>query len=382
MTIAAILSFLTICYAWGLLRLRSGLDKVKSERNTSCVPVSVIVAARNEEAQISACLQSLVSQDYPKQLLQIIIVDDRSHDRTAAIVRDFMADHPTIELIPVHDTVSGFAPKKYAIDQAIRRATGDIIFTTDADCTPGKHWVSEMLAYFEPEVGMVAGYNPYDANHKRNALPQKMLALDYFSMAAVAAASAGLGFPVSCSGGNLAYRKSLYVELGGFRNIQSAVSGDDDLFLEQVRDRTDWQIRYATHPRTFVPTQPPHNMRAFVDQRVRYASKGRRYAGPVQAVLVGVYLLNVSLLAVLLVAAIDHRLLLIGSVCWGVKATAEFLFLARASAKFCVAFNSRYFLPTAILHPLYIATFGLLGQIRPIHWKGDRYPARAASTYP
>ncbi|MFQ5649899.1 MAG: glycosyltransferase [bacterium] len=371
MLILTVLLFaLVLSYSAALLVLRAGLQNLARPTNHWQPTVSVVVAARNEADHIAACLHHLRRQDYPGHLLEIIVVDDRSEDRTAEIVRNLALANPAIHLVQIHDLSPALAPKKRAIDAGIRRATGEIILSTDADCRPGPRWMSHMVQYFEPKVGMVAGYNPYQTGPGASTF-QKMLMLDYFSMACVAAASAGLGFPISCTGGNLAYRRALYLQTGGFTRFGSWISGDDDLFLEHIRETTPWKIRYAATPETFVPTAPPASVREFVHQRIRYASKGRRYAWRVVAGLLVVYVMNFLIATGMVFSCFAPQT-------WGVfllalvaKSVSECALLLRGKNILHTKFSAATFVLTALSHPFYIALAGLAGQVMTFRWKGQ-----------
>lgn len=375
------LGLLLAIYLGLLAWLWRGFPRLRSGRSRAQPRISVIVAARNEEATIGHCLEALLAQSYPQERYEIIVIDDRSTDGTAQIVRNFAATHPRLRLLQVTER-SPLAPKKHAIDLGIRQARGDVIVTTDADCTPAPGWLAELIRYFEPNVGLVAGYNPYRTDGRFASRFHRMLALDYFAMACVAAASAGLGFPISCTGGNLAYRKELYEQLGGFSRKGRWVSGDDDLFLEQVRERTAWCIRYAVHPDTFVPTQPPEDLRAFVHQRIRYASKGGHYARPVTAALTVTYLLHLALVLGLLVAPLAPNLLPVWALAFGVKSACDYAFLGRGARHLRHRLRPGVFLFTALVHPPYIVVAGFLGQVATFRWKGERYAATTRTPSP
>ncbi|MFQ5753300.1 MAG: glycosyltransferase [bacterium] len=350
--------------------------KLKPGKNLAQYKVSIILAARNEEKNIAKCLNAILQQKYPKSKLEIIVIDDRSEDSTATIVKKMANSHHQIKLLQIRDISPYLAPKKRAIDSGIRQAKGEIIVTTDADCQPGPNWISELVKYFEPTVGLVAGFNPYKTGNSKSSLFQQMLALDYFAMACVAAASAGLKYPLSCSGGNLAYRKALYLQYGGFRNIGKLVSGDDDLFLEQVRENTNWKVRYAIHPETFVPTAPPTNLKAFWHQRLRYASKGRHYRLSTTLSLSAVYFLNFLLVSGLFISLFKIQIFWIWLLVFLFKWLFEFAFLKKGQQVFNCKFNLVNFILTAILHPIYIALVGLMAQISTFQWKENTYSAR------
>ncbi len=375
------LILLTGLYAVTLLILRNGFLKLNSGENKTQLKVSVIIAARNEENNIATCLNAVVKQSYPKHKLEIIVIDDRSEDRTADIVEQLANVHRQIKLHKIQDTSAQLTPKKRAIDIGVRHATGEIIVTTDADCQPGPNWITGLVKYFEPEVGLVAGYSPYRKVSSKNPVFQQMLAMDFFSLACVSAASAGLNFPVSCSGANLAYRKKLYSQLGGFKHIGNWVSGDDDFFLEQARKKTDWKIRYAIEPKTHVPTAPPENFKEFCHQRIRYASKGRHYKLPVTAILIGIYILNLLFLIGPIICLFNMAAAPFWLFCLMTKAIVERLFLISGQKIFKLKFSIFCFILTFLLHPFYIVMAGFLGQFAAFNWKGEKFSGKVNNEY-
>ena len=113
---------------------------------TADLHVAVIVPARNEEERLPRCLDSLLEQNYPKHLLDVIIVNDHSEDNTLQIAQRY-AQHgfTTIDLkdFATPDTRSY---KKLAIETAIRSTQATLIATLDADCTVDFNWLTTMVA--------------------------------------------------------------------------------------------------------------------------------------------------------------------------------------------------------------------------------------------
>ncbi|MFC7666406.1 glycosyltransferase [Hymenobacter humi] len=119
--------------------------------------VSILVAARNEEATIERCLRALAAQRYPAGRLEILIADDGSTDNTAAVVRAFIADKPQFRLLSVQHRLGTTKGKSNALAHLCRAATTDFFLFTDADMAVGPDWVTGMLAAATPDVGVVTG---------------------------------------------------------------------------------------------------------------------------------------------------------------------------------------------------------------------------------
>jgi len=363
------LSLLTIFYIAFLLAMRLGLTRLREGKNEEQPSVSVVLAARNEEDNIGECLSCLVAQDYPQDKLEVIVVDDRSQDATAEIIRSF----PQVKLYQVEEKSLRIAPKKYALDLGIKASKGEIILTTDADCRPGPEWVRNILRYFEPEVGLVAGFSPLEIG--RASPLRGMLALESLALASVAAGGIGLGWALTCTGRNLSYRKKTYDEVGGLATIGRFVSGDDDLFLQLVDRKTKWKLRYAFDPKTIVPAKPPQSLKDLIHQRIRHASKGRYYPKDIKALGLVIYFYNLALLILFFLAlfkVIGFPWLLLFLL---LKILAEFSLLLKGAR----LFGRRRFLmilPLAtLLHVPFIVFFGALGQLGRFRWKGESFKA-------
>ena len=370
-------------YAGLLLWLRRGVRAAYQEtrelRSPDPLPrATVVVPARNEEQHLERCLRALAQQDYPRDLLEIVVVDDRSEDATPEIIARYVAREPTFRTLRVKDVTPGVAPKKNALDQGIRAASGEIILTTDADCEPPPTWVSRMVASFDRDTGMALGFSPLTLGNL-SPFASALFRLDSLALASLAAAGVGVGYPLTCSGRNLAYRKRVYEELGGFGRYKTVGSGDDDLFLARVRDETTWRVRYVFDRQAQVPAEPPTSLRALWNQRTRHASKGTIYSRPITVALVGVYLYNLAFLVlgwVSLWLAVARPFFLLS---WTLKAGSEWMLLGR-TARFLNFRAPTALVPVvSVLHSLYVAVFGLAGQLRSFEWKGHHYrPATRA----
>ncbi len=111
-------------------------------------PVSIIVAARNEEENIAKTIEDILAQNYDPALMEVIFIDDHSTDQTAAII----ARYPRVKLIRLNAGTTVNSYKKKAIDTAIAGASGKLIITTDADCSMGPKWLKTIVSYYEAMI--------------------------------------------------------------------------------------------------------------------------------------------------------------------------------------------------------------------------------------
>ncbi len=363
-----LLLLLALLYGLFLMRLKQGFKALTLQPTTSAQPkITVIVCAHNEEHHLPQSIAHLIRQEYPKDKTEIIYVNDRSSDGSGRLLEQAASDHDFIHVITVSERLSGFAPKKRAIDLAIRQASGEIVLLTDADGRPGKEWISSMVSYFTDDIDMVIGYAPYSVIPEGHRT-KRMLALEYLSHAAVAAATAGLGYPVTCVGTNMAYRKQLYHDIGGFGRFKSFISGDDDLFLTLVRESGRHRVTYATCAQSHVYNNPPRLWSKFLHQRMRYASKGFNYTRSVTAGLLAFYLLNVLLLSGVIWSFWRPAWAPWIAAAFLLKGLFEFIFMKKAADTLNDRRNLGMFPAAFLLHIPYIIVFGFLGQFNYFRW--------------
>ncbi|MGA9407082.1 MAG: glycosyltransferase [Bacteroidota bacterium] len=329
----------------------------------------MIVAARNEEKYIGRCLQSLVTQEYPAGLFEIIIINDRSTDKTAAIVENYCARYASVTLVNVTSVTSDLPPKKNALNEGIRKSKNDILVFTDADCVPPPTWLGAIAREFTFDVGAVAGYSPI-----QQRFPSQFIARwgDFFlryleiKKSVGAAAGIGLGRAFMCTGRNLAYRKSVFHEVRGYEQIRHSISGDDDLFIQLVQDETQWKIRYMLVPESYVPTNAPASVGAFINQHKRHFSAGKFY--PMRMKIIFALMHSFSALAFLsiFVSPAAGVLLLSG------KLFVDGWIFYRGTALFGESRLRRSLLPLECASVVYNSFIGPLGVLGTFTWKGRR----------
>ena len=370
-SIEIILIFLTIFYFILSIWLIAGIRKLRFQKSPSITiqfpTVSIIVAARNEEVTIKQCIEKCITQDYPIDKFEVIVVNDRSQDDTAQIVEKISTVHNNVRLINISELPEEYAKsgKKHALQKGIENSKGEIILLTDADCIPKTGWIKGIIQCFEQEVGVVVGHSPL----KGNGFINKLIQLDNLSIIAVGAGGIGGGYPILSVGRNFAYRRDVFDEIDGFEKIKDFSSGDDDLLLMLVRKHTKWKVGFATDPDSFVYTRPPKNIKDAIKQRMRWASKGLHYTIPMTLSLVMVFLFNLSLFITiplffmnLLQSAMPIYSLII-------KTLGDFIVIYQAARLLNESRLIKYFPLAALVHIPYLLFFGLYGTFGKVKWK-------------
>ncbi|HNN95398.1 MAG TPA: glycosyltransferase [Pseudomonadota bacterium] len=265
-------SILTAVYAGvGLVFLAALVFRQEPTKSDYRPTVSVIVAAKDEESCIQACLSSLRQLSYPAELLEIIIVNDRSRDRTPDIVRQNALACSLIRLVdaaPVPGMVPG---KASALAQGVRYSLGEVLLFTDADCTVPPDWVQATLKYYDSErVGIVAGFTVV----RPSSLLAALQALDWLYLFSVGAAFLKLGIPQTICGNNFSIRRTAYDAVGGYENTPFSLTEDFALF-HRVLSRTGMIARMPLDRETIVETQPCRDFLDMYRQKLRWLTGGR-----------------------------------------------------------------------------------------------------------
>jgi len=288
--------------------LLAGLRRTTSPPSADLPSATILVPARNEEENLRNLLPALLAQDYPKDRLQIIVVDDRSTDGTPEIVQALGGG--VVELVAVRDLPRGIGPKKNAILRGLGRATGEIVLQIDADNTPQSGWARAMVGCFGPRTGAVCGL-VFHAERAPGVVAwfHGTWAVEALGWAAVQEAAIGNGVPISANGGNLAYRRKAFESVGGFGRHGHVVSGDDDFLIQALADSGRWEVAAAGPAQTQVTTRGPSGWSVVWEQRKRWGSICVRYDAKRVALLSAVYA-SYAWIALLLPLSIVHPRLL------------------------------------------------------------------------
>jgi cellulose synthase/poly-beta-1,6-N-acetylglucosamine synthase-like glycosyltransferase len=295
-TLSIISLFCTAVYLLLLRYLIRGWARLKSPvtaKKEFTTKVTILIAARNEEEKIALTIDDILAQDYPKELFEVIIADDHSTDRTADIISSY-ADRK-VRLLQLHDDKALNSYKKRAIAEAIKLSTGDFMVATDADCRMGPHWLSTIISHYEANnLVMISSPVAYFEEH---SLFEYMQSLEFMYLIGVGAAFIGNGKASTCNGANFAYRKDVFNEVGGFQGIDNLASGDDELLLQKVAAKYPDSIGFLKNRDAVVYTHAKPNVKEFMQQRRRWASKSTSYKDKkVVAFVVCIWLFNVTML--------------------------------------------------------------------------------------
>ncbi len=350
---------------------------------TPITKFTIVIPARNEAANIEACIGGILAQNYPTHLFEIIVVDDFSEDETANIVASLALQHNNVRLLQLKDFTKNenlVAYKKRAIEIAIGQANGDWIVTTDADCSGTNKWLATYDAYIqENDCVMVAAPVAYTNTGSFLSVFQ---VLDFISLQGITAAAVASGSHTLCNGANLCYSKNAFESVGKFSGIDHLPSGDDMLLMHKMKKSYPGKIGYLFTQDAVVTTAPSATLGLFIQQRIRWASKAYGYQDKIIFwILLLVYLVNASLLVYLPICIaqtgnINNWLLLIGC-----KTLIEIPFMYASATFFKQQKLLVWFTFMQPFHMVYTVVAGWFGTFGSYKWKGRTVMQQQEGTF-
>ncbi|WP_231402064.1 glycosyltransferase [Panacibacter microcysteis] len=332
---------------------------------------SIIIPARNEAANIAACVQSVLANNYPGDMFEVIVIDDFSTDSTAAIVQRLQQQNSNVRLLQLKDFIDSKqnSYKKKAIELAVNHATHQWIITTDADCFVPETWLQTFDAYISTTGNVFVAAPVRFTNNNR--LISVFQCLDFISLQGITAAAVNAGMLSMCNGANLAYKKDAFFAVDGFRGVDNIASGDDMLLMHKIRQHFPGRQGYLFSRQVIVSTPPMPDVKSFINQRIRWASKATSYSDKrIFAVLLLVYFVNLVLLLLPLCAIFYTPFFYLWLILLGAKTLAEMIFMLPAAKFFRQAKLLAWFPFMQPLHILYTVISGWLGRFGKYEWKG------------
>jgi len=295
-----ILTIYTVFIAWNIFILLFLKKKsIDLENYNPSTLISIIIPARNEEQNILKCLEGISLQNFPKNLLQIIVVDDGSSDKTSLVAEKFLKENFThYQLLSLNNKETETQPsipsregtgKKNAILKAIEHATGKIIITRDADTFTNSHlWLKSIVHHFETSdcdllLSPVILTSPLFSRGESHAVKNGdrevgnsfLSTFQQFENLSISSLGMGMAksrLPFVCSGANLAYKKEAFLQIQPYNNNLHIASGDD-MFLLKYFYLNKRKIEANVSNQAIVYTPAENSLKKMLSQRLRWASK-------------------------------------------------------------------------------------------------------------
>jgi len=345
-------------------------EKKKVNKKAYYPFVSIIVSAKNEENNIEKLLNSLSKQNYPAEKYEIIIANDQSVDQTLKKLLYFESLVNNLKIINIEKTPINWGSKKWAINNCINNSNGEIILQTDADCIHGKDWVFEMAQPFQNyDIGFVCGPSYIG---KKSTFWDLILKLESISQESFTYANSKKNLYISCTARNIAFKKSIFNEIDGYKGIEYIESGDDDLLLHKVATHTNCNIEYIANEKNLVQSNAPNTIKKFCLQRLRYASKGILYyklPTPKEVKIILPFLMIANFAAIITMINFINSQTYIWLIPLLLKAIADIILINKYMDSIKTNFQFLYFFILMIMHPFYIVIFGSIAPFTKVQWK-------------
>jgi len=257
-------------FVTGLIRAKKSVRIRNSNSGTGSY--SIVIAARNEEANLPDLLKSLPKLDYPSENFEILICDDGSTDGTRDIITAFLPSFKNLQLIEHNpDDPHG---KRNALERGITKAKFDRIMITDADCIVQPCWLKEVDRYFTEDSQFLIGIAPLIRDH---GFFNGLSCFENLRSFLLISASFGWGHPVSATARNMGFVKSVFHSEGGYNSTRKSLGGDDDLLLKNFLDK-GYQINLCPSASAAVFSKTNHLPKDYLRQKARHTAASKFYS--------------------------------------------------------------------------------------------------------
>ena len=237
----------------------------------SKLPLSVIIAARNESNNLFKNLPLILEQSYSE--FEVIVVNHQSIDNSKEVLDAFSKQYSNLKIVEIAQDKHLRAGKKLPLTLGIKAAQFEHLLFTDADCKPASiHWLTKMSLNFSSTKQLILGYGPLA---KTKGFLNNLIRFDtawigvsYLSMALNKSPYMGVGR-------NLAYSKSTFFGVNGFKSHYSIASGDDDLFIQEAAVKNNYSIQI--HPDSYMESPSKESLSDWISQKSRHYSTSTKY---------------------------------------------------------------------------------------------------------
>lgn len=256
---------------------------------TSLPPVTIIIAARNESNNLFEHLPFILEQDYPS--FEVIVVNHQSIDDSQYILDAYAQRYPHLRTIVVEKSQHIKYGKKLPLTLGVKGAKHELLLFTDADCRPASNqWLKSMSSQFTDKKQIVLGYGPYTESkgilNKIIRFDTVWIAINYFSMAKA-------GIPYMGIGRNIAYTKTVFESVNGFKSHYSLPSGDDDLFIQEAAKKRNYTINIDKN--AFCFSEPAKTWSQWMNQKARHYTTTEKYK-VIKKLMLGIYPLSLLIM--------------------------------------------------------------------------------------
>ena len=361
-----ILGIVFLIYILFIGQLIYGFNRMKRFSKKELAPktsFTIVIPFRNEKENLPNLLHSISLLNYPKELVEVILVDDDSEDK-------FRIQNLEFRIQMIKNVRKSNSPKKDAIETAIQVAKNDWIITTDADCLVQKDWLIAFNQYIQGnEVEMVASGVCYVP---KSGFLSAFQNLDFLSLQGATIGSFGIEKPFMCNGANFAYSKSFFKELNGFQGNETIASGDDVFLLQKAISFAPKKVGFLLAKESIVATKPTESWSDLFQQRVRWASKSTGYSSVYGKFLTLVVfsgnLTWIMSFLLCLMGLLDQNIFMLFV---ALKFLIDFILIYKTANFF--ESKLQYVLASSLLYPFFSVSVAIYSLFGKYSWKGRSF---------
>lgn len=359
-------SYFLLLIAWYAGWRRSSMlldEEAKTKRF-----ISVVISYRNEALSIPLALDAIRQLDYPAHQFEVIWVNDHSEDHSEELLMKLIGTETRFKLLALPEGIQG---KKQAITLGVKQAKGEVIAITDADCQVPVRWLHRINQAFEQQhAKMVFGGVRISDN---KTLFSGLQAMEFAGLVGSAASTVGLGFFSMCNGANLAFLKTVFVEVDGYTGNMQIPSGDDEFLARKILKVYPSAIQFVGFPDGVVATHPLPRLNDFMQQRIRWAGKWRHNPSlKTRLLALFVFGFQVAFLTMIGAALSGNMNEQLAAVLLGSKMVLESVYLLEVSRFLNSTWRWTLFVLLQFIYPVYVLSTVVLSQTGTYHWKGRK----------
>ncbi|MGM0580356.1 MAG: glycosyltransferase [Bacteroidota bacterium] len=371
--ILAFFSIIILLYSTALLFASKVWNKMPElGKSGELKSVAILIPFRNEADNLKILIESISFLEYPRELLEVILVNDHSEDNFKEIIQSYEKSFPfKITVLSLPAELNG---KKSAIAAGIKHSNSEIVLTSDADCSFPKDWVQKMQAPFEiSHIQLVSG----NVVFKAHDFLSRIFQMEFAPLIGVGAVSVELGSPTMANGANLAFRKSTFEKLNPYADNLSIPSGDDVILLKKVK--ADYPNGIFFQKESVVETKAPRNFKTFYSQRKRWAAKWSATSSLMETLpALAVWSFHLIYITAIIYSFISGQFLLLLPVIL-LKIITEGIFISFILKSQNRAFKLDVYAFLQLFYSFYVLIFGLLSNFGSYTWKERKYNSNERS---
>jgi len=349
----------SLAYFWIVIRDQTGqADAMRVGQ----VKASLIVACRNEEQNLANLFACIENQTARADQLEIIIVDDYSTDNSLEILAKCADSSPfEVKILSLKEGEG----KKAAIALGVSKAVNPMLIFTDADCRFEKDWVVAHMHAFLDGNEFTSGPVMFE---DEKTFWQRLMQLEFLGLIASGGAGIALKWNWMANAANMSVSRDAYASAMTEVDGNQKASGDDAYLLASL-SKQKAKIGFLKSRQAMVQTSYEPSLKTFLNQRMRWASKGASYLKPMAKFsAIVIFLMNLIASFIPLIFWADGTLMIV--IVLAIKLLADLWFYSFALSFFGKKKLLGYVIPAQIFHIPYVVLTAILGSFLKYNWKG------------